>query len=319
MLSKQEFTPNELHLLSQAASGEAGQSDVFDDADIRTNTRFDGIARGFAMRPGLSMIYTELTARQDYRLTGAIQRSLNIIVTSGPGEFEVRFPSGAVSRASGDQTLLVSVPETAHLTGFASAGQSNQTLRLRVFPELLSDRDLAAEVNERLAKPRLEQFPYFTESSSMLTLLREPTGSSIVGQLAAESLALQLIARLFFVDTTNTTDPNNGLTSDDRAKLLRVHDMIVAEPASDCRLEDLSRAAGMSVSSFKAKFPLLFGQTPMAFFRELRLDRARIALAARELSVTEAATLAGYTHVSTFSTAFRRRFGIAPRDLQKNS
>lgn len=40
----------------------------------------------------------------------------------------------------------------------------------------------------------------------MLTLLREPTGSSIVGQLAAESLALQLIARLFFVDT-RSRDP----------------------------------------------------------------------------------------------------------------
>ena len=91
MPSHQEFTVDELLQLSRAASGEAGMLESVRNAQELSDARFDGVARGFSMRPGLSMVYTELQTREDYTLTGEIGRSLNTIVTSGAGESEVTF------------------------------------------------------------------------------------------------------------------------------------------------------------------------------------------------------------------------------------
>jgi len=52
------------------------------------------------------------------------------------------------------------------------------------------------------------------------------------------------------------------------------------------------------------------------YVRKRRLERARDALVAEAISVTEAATNAGYTSSANFSTAFKRAFGVPPKSMR---
>lgn len=317
MMNRQEFSVEELQRLSVAASNPGGGLEQVNEGQALDDVRLTGIARGFPLRSGLSLFYTELTAKCAFELEGKIDASLNIIMSSGPDAFEIRLPGEDYQRFSGEQALLLSVGTTAEMNGVYSKGGLNRALRLRIFPDQLQDKKLAQVARERMHPPRIERFPYFAELSSVLPMLAGPVGGSFAGQLAAESLALDLLARLLLVDTPADFAGSEKLSAADRAKLLRVRDMIVAEPARDHRLKELGAAAGIGVSALKAKFPLLFGQPVMSFLRDVRLDGARNRLERDGVTIAEAAFGAGYRHASTFSTAFRRRFGAPPSHFRK--
>jgi AraC-like DNA-binding protein len=57
--------------------------------------------------------------------------------------------------------------------------------------------------------------------------------------------------------------------------------------------------------------------TVVEFLRLRKLERARHALESGEISIGEAAFLAGYATPANFTTAFRRAFGIPPSVLCK--
>ena len=78
-------------------------------------------------------------------------------------------------------------------------------------------------------------------------------------------------------------------------------------------LAALARDCGMSRSQLLRRFQACFGATPASYHRRLRLERAAPELAAGRLSCSAAAQRFGFAAGSSFSHAFRRTFGRAPR------
>lgn len=58
---------------------------------------------------------------------------------------------------------------------------------------------------------------------------------------------------------------------------------------------------------------MAFGTTVFDYLRRNRLLRARDALERDRCSIIAAAELAGYTSPANFATAYRRQFGMTPR------
>ena len=81
---------------------------------------------------------------------------------------------------------------------------------------------------------------------------------------------------------------------------------------------DLAREAGVSVTTLKTKFNAVFGQSVAAFLRDTRLATARVGIAEKGWTISQAAYLVGYKHQSSFSVAFRRKYGIWPSDLPRS-
>lgn len=81
-------------------------------------------------------------------------------------------------------------------------------------------------------------------------------------------------------------------------------------------VEKIAAAAGVSVRSLQNFFREDLGQTPTAYVRDLRLERARAELAdatrGSGVSVTDVATRWGFTHQGRFAIHYRSRFGETP-------
>lgn len=94
----------------------------------------------------------------------------------------------------------------------------------------------------------------------------------------------------------------------------------VREHSADAGLngESIAKALGWSLRQIQLALQQA-GTTPRDLIREQRLLLARVLLtstAYRRTSITELAHRSGFSSASTFSTAFRNRFGVAPRDLR---
>jgi AraC-like DNA-binding protein len=99
-------------------------------------------------------------------------------------------------------------------------------------------------------------------------------------------------------------------------RLLRARDLLHADAERGPTLDELATTAGLSRAHLARQFAQTFGVPPHQYLVQLRLDRAKRALAAGE-SVTEVCYQLGFESLGTFSSSFRRRTGMSPREWQR--
>ncbi|MET7477040.1 AraC family transcriptional regulator [Streptomyces sp. NPDC005648] len=91
-------------------------------------------------------------------------------------------------------------------------------------------------------------------------------------------------------------------------------DLIEGRPETPFTVGDLAQAAGVSARRLQEGFREHLGVTPMTYLRNVRLDRAHADLRTGGIGVAQAAHQWGFSHLSRFSAAYRRRFGEAPSE-----
>ena len=84
-----------------------------------------------------------------------------------------------------------------------------------------------------------------------------------------------------------------------------------AEPAHPWTLEEVAARVGTSRTSLSRRFQMLVGEPPMTYLREWRLTQAASLLCQGE-SVTATARRSGFADPFVFSSAFSKKFGLAP-------
>ena len=80
----------------------------------------------------------------------------------------------------------------------------------------------------------------------------------------------------------------------------------------------LAEAAGITPRQMERLFQTLLQDSPLAYYRRLRLDRARNLLRQTDLPVTEIALATGFSSAAALSRRYREHFGLAPRDDRRD-
>lgn len=100
-------------------------------------------------------------------------------------------------------------------------------------------------------------------------------------------------------------------------RLTRAREFIAASFEQPLTLDDMAQVACLSPSHFLRSFRQAYRQTPHQFLTTLRLERAGLLLQQTELPVTEICLAVGFESLGSFSTRFRRQFGVAPSQLRR--
>jgi AraC-like DNA-binding protein len=83
---------------------------------------------------------------------------------------------------------------------------------------------------------------------------------------------------------------------------------------SDLSIEDIADEVGISRVHLHRKMKELTGQTPHDFIRNLRLKQAANLLSQRNMNITEVMYACGFNNAASFSTIFKKFYGMSPRD-----
>jgi AraC-like DNA-binding protein len=94
--------------------------------------------------------------------------------------------------------------------------------------------------------------------------------------------------------------------------LLRAKDLADARYFEALDVADLARAAGLSRAHFSREFRRAFGETPHAYLLTRRLERAASLLRSTDNSVAETCFSVGLQSVGSFTTSFKRTYGMSP-------
>lgn len=87
----------------------------------------------------------------------------------------------------------------------------------------------------------------------------------------------------------------------------------------DWKIEELAELSHLSVSHLQKLFKSEIGTSPIAYLRDLRLEKARALLEKEDkyLNINEVGRLVGMPNDSHFTRDFKKKFGATPSEYRK--
>ena len=157
-------------------------------------------------------------------------------------------------------------------------------------------------------------------SAEMFELARKVVDNPHDGPLGlvyAEALVLQLLCVAVGGIGSVSGSPNEQYTQREMRCLQAARSMLMAQLARPPTIRQVARAAGINETTLKHGFKAIFGETIFEFSVRCRMQHALALLREQRLSVSEVGEAVGYRHQTSFATAFRRHFGMRPKDVRR--
>lgn len=132
--------------------------------------------------------------------------------------------------------------------------------------------------------------------------------------LYARVLDLLRLQQLSFV-RTHSPQQIHVKNEYDKERILFARDYLLTHLDAPPSLLQLAAIAGINEFKLKRGFKELFNHTVFGYLAEVRLEMARRALLQKQKNVTQIAFELGYASLQHFSAAFKKKFGVSPREF----
>lgn len=101
-------------------------------------------------------------------------------------------------------------------------------------------------------------------------------------------------------------------------RMLEAREYLDLHFSEEISIAALAEKADVSETYFRREFRKHFQLAPAAYLKRIRLERARILLDTGLYTVSETAVRCGFYSASYFSREFTGKYGLTPREYQKN-
>lgn len=168
--------------------------------------------------------------------------------------------------------------------------------------------------------------PYYSQISrttaamqSTLQQILQCPFQGLTQQMYLEGKVWELIA-LHLAQTVEISPERETklLKSADIEQIHYAKELLIARLENPPSLIELARLVGINDCKLKVGFRQVFGTTVFGYLQDYRMERSRQLLESGDLSITEAAKAVGLSNRSHFAIAFRKKFGVNPRDYRQS-
>ncbi|WP_421899668.1 helix-turn-helix transcriptional regulator [Maridesulfovibrio sp.] len=290
---------------------ESGSGPVWRELELRPGLRVSAFDATLSSK--LSFSYQKKNDAIDFGffLEGAIVNNMHE-TSLGP----LRVDNVAGSGGLGFFHEMAGVVETAAL------GRT-RIIHLHISPELLHellsvDMDIIHEDLKGALEKRADHefFLHHTMDPMVQTAANELFYGLVGGKCSRiylEGKALELIGLQVMKLESPERVRNSGLCVREIEQIRAIQQELKEKFDSPPTMAELASSHMMSVTKIQAGFQELYGMTVFAFLKEYKLRKARMFFEDGDMNVSEVAWALGYTNLSHFSAAFKKRYGVLPK------
>jgi len=160
------------------------------------------------------------------------------------------------------------------------------------------------------------QLPLTTQMFDLATQLVDNPYSGTLALVHTEALTLQLLCAAIAGFSELGGEPAQQYGERELRCLQAARSLLMKQMSPVPTIRQVARAAGMNETSLKKGFKAVFGETIFDFSVRCRMQHALTILHEGKVPVSRVAESVGYSHQTSFATAFRRHFGVRPKDVR---
>jgi AraC-like DNA-binding protein len=280
----------------------------------------DGTWREIELRDGLDLAIAHYQVHQPI--------SIHLPERPHPIEYTFRLSGQGAGASydlnSGQYCLYGSGIAPTETTEFAPS-ESVVEVNVHIDPDLflsLWGRSGASEMEvAHLFTP--DSQPYYTRVGQITTAMQiavqqivQCPFAGITQRLYLESKVWELMGLLLAqeMDQTRERAIAPRLKPDDIDRIHQAKEILLQRLDNPPSLLELARQVGLNDCTLKRGFREVFGKTAFGYLHDYRLEKARHLLGERRLNVSETARKVGFANRSYFAAAFKKKFGMNPKD-----
>ena len=126
---------------------------------------------------------------------------------------------------------------------------------------------------------------------------------------------------LYFSHTEENNKDNCPYFSneDTLSQLKQAKNLVIEHMADPPSLEEIAKQVGLNIKKLKQGFKEVYGAPVFTFLLNYKLEYAKKLLLENNMNVNEIGLKVGYSTSSHFIAAFKRKFGITPKQFTKQS
>lgn len=278
-----------------------------------------GMIRRIRIQKGMEIIISDLTLEKNLKLN--IKNSCSI--------FELNYClSGENFCVWGEdrhihvrkQTGNICYLNDAKVQLERQAGIRNHTLEIRMLPQTLytyfpesQDR----KVIEKVLQYHEGKIEPYSISPAIQKCAYEIAGCSYQGtakRIYLQGKIMELLSMLLCEHISGYKPGNSRiyLSQYDIRKLYEAQQIVLNNLETPFSIKSLAHQVGINETKLKNGFRELFGTTIFGLVRSQRMDKAVQLMKTDKMNVSEIASILGYSNISNFAAAFRKKFGCNP-------
>ncbi len=178
---------------------------------------------------------------------------------------------------------------------------------------------LQALINEN-SPPRFH-FTVGEITPAMFVLLQQilkPPSQGMMKRMYLEGKVLELLALQLnqFLHNEKAIRAVVKLRPIDIEKVYHARDIIISQAENPPSLLKIAELVGLGDHKLRYSFRKVFGTTLFGYLHDYRMEQAKIMLSGTQMQVAEVANAVGYSHLGYFAKAFKKKFGISPKECQ---
>lgn len=237
---------------------------------------------------------------------------------------------GRIVNATGPSWRVINNPPEAAVVEHISADSKTVWVTVCCLPELItaisgrSLEDMPDLLRMALSPASPDSFHEDFDFTARLgaiasDIIRTNLGGALrVSYVEARSMELLCLA-IDEIMHPRAGPPPIRLSANDEKSLREARNFLTENFVEPPTIQQLGREFGINRNKLYYGFRALFSCTISEFIQERRLEEGRRLLETTELAISEIARTVGFAHQCNFSTAFRKRFGLAPSQIRNRA
>lgn len=142
--------------------------------------------------------------------------------------------------------------------------------------------------------------------------------SKLSGEIKPKLLEVKLEEIMLYLTEKYGTEFLYSLTVNSNNATQKFIQVIENSHLSKLSVKELAFLCNMSVSTFKREFEKHYAESPIKWFQNKRLEFAHYLLQQEQKNPSEIYFEVGYENLSSFTQAYKLKYGVTPKQNQKN-
>ncbi len=171
-----------------------------------------------------------------------------------------------------------------------------------------------------IGKPIIDTKPTTPAQQVVLHQIITQPNNSPLNYLFLKAKAYELFS-LYFSNIEDNSKDNCPFMSNEETmtQLKKAKNMVIENMADPPSLEELAKNVGLNLKKLKQGFKEVYGAPVFTFLLNYKLEFSKKLLLENKLNVNEIGNKVGYSTSSHFIAAFKRKFGITPKQFTKQN